>query len=384
MSDEEAFGRAGNEAAQGFVPLADPPPPEEREYGSDQDGLKEAASDLVESRRQTSPVIERKYTGNGAADGEEVPANRTIDQKRAVHDLTVLREVEALQTDAEANQHLAQGIDHARAAVLGQDLPAQPEQPAFEQQPEAEMAPESGIDPEIQKALENPKIRHALETEMASVESARHQYAQATTQAAQVAAAALYANFPELSRLTTEQLPVALQIMAQQNPQRHAQVTEHLNHTRALYGAAQQAQAQQQQMDVARFQNFTEQQDRAFDEAIKSEPPETVKQVKTEFLDIAEKHYGIPRKELVHLIKTEPILRTAVFQKVLYDAAKYQIAMRGAKETARPEIPHVQRPGVSKPAPSGNDTAVTEARQAFHSKPNPKTAAALLRARRSA
>jgi hypothetical protein len=240
------------------------------------------------------------------------------------------------------------------------------------------------MDPDIQRALENPKFRQALETELASVETARNNYAEATTQAAQVAAAALYAGFPEISGLTAEQLPVALKIMAQQNPQRHAQITEHLNNTRALYGAAQQAHAARQQADAVRLQDFTEQQDRVFENSIKSIPAETVKQVKSEFLDVAEKHYGIGRKELAHLYQTEPILRSAAFQRVMFDAARYQIAMRGASEPARPAVPTFQRPGVSRPASSGDDSAVSDARETFRENPTPKTAAAYLRARRSA
>ncbi len=223
---------------------------------------------------------------------------------------------------------------------------------------------------------------------MQSVETARNNYAQATSQAAQVAAAALYASFPEVTGLTAEQLPVALQILARQNPQRHAQITQHLNQTRALYGAAQQAQQQAQaaqwQDYATKLDHYTKQHEAAFEQSISSESPEVVKEVKANFLDVAEKNYGVSRNDLAQAFRDHPILRTAQFQRMMFDATRYQIAKRGVSERAPPAVPHVQRPGVSKPAPSSNDSAVSDAREAFRENPTPRNAAAYLRAKRSA
>jgi hypothetical protein len=119
----------------------------------------------------------------------------------------------------------------------------------------------------------------------------------ATSQAAQVAAAALYSSYPELQGLTAEQLPGALHVIARENPSRYAEIDAHLKNTRALYGAAVQAQQAEQQIASARFQQFSQQHDAAFERSLLSEPPEVVKQVKAEIFSIAEKDYGISRAE---------------------------------------------------------------------------------------
>ena len=92
---EELYGRAFDEAGHGFEPLADPTPaPEpEREYSGDADGVREAAKDLAETR-QTPPLVERAYVHiDGEDAGKQIAENRTIDQKRAVRDLTAIRRV---------------------------------------------------------------------------------------------------------------------------------------------------------------------------------------------------------------------------------------------------------------------------------------------------
>ena len=68
----------------------------------------------------------------------------------------------------------------------------------------------------------------------------------------------------------------------------------------------------------------------------------------------------------------------------MFDATRYHIALeRAAKPSPRP-IPHVQRPGVREPNGGRDSASVDRALIAFRENATPKTAAALLRARRSA
>lgn len=75
----------------------------------------------------------------------------------------------------------------------------------IEQQPQPEVPPDNGIDPELQRALENPKIRALLEHEAQTAQWVRQGYAQATQEAAQIAAASVYAAFSELQGLNGDQ-----------------------------------------------------------------------------------------------------------------------------------------------------------------------------------
>jgi hypothetical protein len=108
-----------------------------------------------------------------------------------------------------------------------------------------------------------------------------------------------------------------------------------------------------------------------------------VKQVKGEFLTVAEKNYGISRAELAHHFHTQPIMHTAAFQRMMYDATKYQLAMRGARAKAAPAVPTVQRPGVTRAAEVRDEGGIREASDAFRRNPTPRNAAALLRAKRA-
>src|SRR5665647_136254 len=91
---DEQFGKAGLEADAGYEPLPTPKPEDDREYGSDQNELQRAASDLTEARHDNlAPVVDRDYRWKGGT-GEPVAENQTVDAKRAAHDLTQIRESE--------------------------------------------------------------------------------------------------------------------------------------------------------------------------------------------------------------------------------------------------------------------------------------------------
>ncbi len=70
------------------------------------------------------------------------------------------------------------------------------------------------------------------------------------------------------------------------------------------------------------------------------------------------------------------------WQQIVWKAAQYDQA-KATKPVPKP-VPVVQRPGVSKAPTTANDAQIQTLEREFERKPNPKTAAALLRARRSA
>jgi hypothetical protein len=232
--------------------------------------------------------------------------------------------------------------------------------------------------------LQNPKVRDALQAEVAGAEAARQQYTQAATEAAELAASALYSGFPELRGLNAQQIGGALQVIAAQNPPRYEHLRAQLAQTHQLYTASVQAQAAQQQRTAAQFQQFAAQNDAAMERFLKSEPPETVARVKQEIAAIAERDYGVGRDELTALLRSQPVMRTAAFQRMMYDAAKYRLALKSAAERAPPAAPPVMRPGVARPPLAADDADVLDAQAAFRSNPNPKTAAAVLVAKREA
>jgi hypothetical protein len=381
---QESYGQESVDRSLGYTPMpaAEAAPQPKPAF----ENAREAAAELVRDRDDDDPLaIERKYVHlDGESAGEGIERNKTVKLDRAVHDLSELRAAEAADLDARMNEISAQAIDQVRGTAERNDQPA--EAAATEQAPDLTPQPETppAIDPEIARALQNPKVRDALQAEVAGAEAARQQYTQAATEAAELAASALYSSFPELRGLNAQQIGGALQVIAAQNPARYEQLRAQLAQTHQLYTASVQAKAAQQQRTAAQFQQYAAQNDAAMERFLKSEPPETVARVKQEIAAIAEKDYGIGRAEFTALLQSQPVMRAAAFQRMMYDAAKYRLALRSAAERAPPAAPPVMRPGVARPPLAADDAHVLDAQTAFRNNPNPKTAAAVLVAKREA
>src|SRR5262249_49282561 len=207
----------------------------------------------------------------------------------------------------------------------------------------------------------------------------------ATHEAAQIAAQSFVANFPELHGIAPEQLPAAMRVLQQTNPQRHAEAVQQLHRADAIGKRAIAAQQQQAQAQQAQLQQWVQQQDRIFEQSVKNESPETRKAVESNVLKIASEVYGVSGEELVHAWRTQPLMRSAAFQRMIYDAVKYNVAQQSASEKLHTPVPPVQRPGVSQPRMSSNDAGVEVARQKFLKDTNDvKAAAAYLTAKRNA
>jgi hypothetical protein len=244
-SEEQLYGREGNEAAQGYQPMPaattdEPSPDLERD-----EAITKWADDR-EKEAATKPLVERQYVRPD--DNKPQPDNRTVELDRAANDLKENREFEEDVAEFERTQKLAAEIDTARG--LRPDL-AQPAeaQPTQQQQPEptelekynAALAIAYGqpatdalaSDPEVQKALSNPRVLHAIneqrQADAVRVDQAERNAAARADQAigyaaqwartnAEIAAAAILAR-PELQGVHPSQLGGALQALKTANPQ---------------------------------------------------------------------------------------------------------------------------------------------------------------------
>ena len=236
----------------------------------------------------------------------------------------------------------------------------------------------------IRQVLEqHPAVRNALAAELAATEQHRAAYAQGLRQSATVAAASLLANFPELAQVPTEHLQSAITAIAATNPQRAAAIDAQLGRTQSLFNEFKKVEAAQQQAHTQNVQAWAAHQDRIFESEVASkETPETMRKIAENVVALAEE-YGVSQQELAEVWKSQPILRTAAFQRMLVDAARYRIATSEAAAKVHKPVPNVQRPGVARDN-SGDDSGVERALAKFRSDPSPKTGADLLRARRDA
>ena len=73
-------------------------------------------------------------------------------------------------------------------------------------------------------------------------------------------------------------------------------------------------------------------------------PVETQRAVMQEIIASA-RASGIEASELTHLLNTEPLMRNAAFQRMMYDAGKYRLMMKAKDSVTTRPLPPVQRPG---------------------------------------
>jgi hypothetical protein len=378
-SSEEfaATGRVGNNARAGFREL--PKETDEKVYTGDA-GLHEAARDHAATRgSERSEPIERKvHVPHDAPPG----AKYATTVKQAAEQLTVDHNVENLAHAAENLQELQGSVDVARflaneivagklspeaareieaqvshAAATGSLDQLYPEQPVQAESPQPAEAsePRSGglsakAQAALQTALSDPEARAAIEAPLMEAEAARARYAAATSELAGAAQAAVLAQYPELRQYPIHQLPAVLDYMSKNDPARHAAIMGSLNHAGAIMAAHKEATAEQQQIQRQQFQSWAKQQDDAFDKSLGAEISVEKKIAIQREIFSAAKESGISREQLAELWESNPVLRSAGFQKMMHDAALYRMAQRNLKSApaSRSQIPNVQKPGVAK------------------------------------
>jgi hypothetical protein len=388
LSEDQKIGEASVEAAQGYTSMSDayaPPEEKRKTYNAEEGGIREAAEDLNKARASTeAEPIPRTYVEHGGDHhGEAVPENQTLSLERASDDLTRQRAVEQAAQQPDPVE-VANAIDNARAQATQQQPQPQPEPQAQPQQTDQAQTTEQqhpDIDPEIAQALNNPKIRAALEAEVQAAEQARAQFAQQARAVAQLSAASLFSQWPALASLTTAELPHALSALAKTDPAQAAAIQAGLSRTEQLYKASVQAEAQRTATQQQQLAAWVSQQDDIFEKEVAAKhSSEQMNRIAESVVELAEE-YGVSREELFSAWKSQPVLRSAAFQRLMVDAAKYRMAQKAVPAKVARPVPPVQRPGIAPPHGSNND--VDQAISRFRSSPSVDTAVQLIMSRRA-
>jgi hypothetical protein len=394
------------------MPDAAPTEPRKKTYegASDSDAAREAAKDLSEAREQgrvpqaeaEAEPIDRSYKwSSGDKEGQDVEKHFTLDAERAARELTAIRKLEADVANPTNKDKLAASVDVMRAAFPGRELPPdivqQIEQNyAAQQQPDQTQAAEPP--PQVEQPQTEPQderqrleqawqqtpdaVRVAIQQELQQTEAARQQYQTATWQAAQVSAAALFSNFPELTGLSGDQLAGAVSAISRTDPAKAQAINAHVQRTQALYKASIDAQQQQAQLQAAQLKSWAAAQDAEFERVVASkESPARMQEITQNVVELAQE-YGVSKEELIAAWQSQPVLRTAAFQRMMVDAAKYRMAQKAVPAKVSRPVPPVQKPGVA--SSHRSDDGVDAAKRAFNKSPSPQSAAALLTARRAA
>jgi hypothetical protein len=368
---EPLVGKSEREKFLGWEPTPKQPEPEEKTYEVF-DGVAEAARDHAAERPTSQPdiIVRKQHRPADAPPGakiattvrqaaDELAADHKFEQ--TVHDVL---ETDDIQKTVDVGRLLMAKVEageisfeqavalepQLHAALANEQWQPQAEAPVEQPQPEAPPEQPTGIDPDVAAALQNPKVRAAVEAAVAPAEQARSTYANATAELAAVATASVVAQFPELQKFSAHELPAVLNYMSQQDPGRYQEIMSHLSRTQAIVNANNQARQLQAAQHQAHLREYARREGEAFDRMIAPEAtPERRAAVQAEVKNFA-KEAGLSMEQLGVIFQQNPVLNSAMFQRIFWDAALHRSAVRTAKANpaSRNQIPQVQKPGIGR------------------------------------
>lgn len=394
--DAALTGAAFELANAGYTPMPDPDKKQDDEaIGSDSASLREAAE------QRSGPPDEVVARGYLDRHGEPVAPTEAITLERAARDYARSTAVDRLALEGASSEALAARVDAMRAEALAND-PDAAELYGFEL-PEADKAKADeaasekaarepadksgdravdGLDPEIEKALRHPQVAQAIEQRIGEAEKARQGYLNGLVAATQIAQMSFLSQFPELAGVAMENMPAALQQMSRQDPQKFAQVQALITSTEQMLAQQQQESRRQTEMARQNFQAFAKSEDARLETMLKGESRATQQAVTAEIFASA-KAGGVEPAELVRLFRSEPLMRNAAFQRMMYDAGKYRLMMKARDAAAVKAVPPVQRPGLARTPAERDNADVRTLSAKLSSSGDIRDAVALYNARKS-
>jgi hypothetical protein len=361
-------------------PPAERPAVEPGTFASDKVGLEEAASELSETRAPRSDVVERAYQDPDDW-SKPAPDSLTVSAEEAADALRNTREWERQVGQGEVDAVLQAKVDNFR-----EQQPDAAQQQAEQFQPQAEQAPAEPT--ELDRLLEvlpadrrQPFVQSYNELLQRTQHEAQQWHTAAQAQYQQVlqqhqgaieqsifaVEAMALAPFPDLAATPRDQIQSVLGHIARTNPQRYAQIQQHVGAVKELAGRQiQQAQAllaaqnQHQQAERQRhweaFDKMAAVHDAAADQMLAKETPAMQAEIKLEALKLLTED-GMTEETLRHEWNTNLLLRSVTAQKMIIREAKARIAARNVRAAKNNPIPQVQKPGASEPTSDRSEFA---------------------------
>jgi hypothetical protein len=207
---------------------------------------------------------------------------------------------------------------------------------------------EGELEPDLERALNNPKIKDAIAAQISETETARQNHLAGVTAATQIAQAAFMSQFPEFANIPEAQRGQALLAMQQQDPARYAQIETAVMRSSELFRQQGIAQQQEEQAKQASLQSYAKTQSESF------ERMPGVKGVSRSERDAIEsgivakiKEYGGDPDQFVKLMKGSEFANATV-QRLLWDVGRLHRIESAPKAVATRGLPQVQRPGIAR------------------------------------
>ena len=272
----------------------------------------------------------------------------------------VLRQREAL---IKANPDLAPELGLDAKDTLAQAEAAKAETAQTEAAPtEARQAPQAQPDafdsiPELadetKEALRKPQIRQYLEAQTAEAEQTKQAYSAGLNQAQQFAQAGRHGPRAGIGPDAHSSDGQRLSPLSRQDPARGRQLDARLLATVAALDERQQlVQSHQQEEHRRQLDAWRTQQNDMVTKAVKLSYADKA-QFADDFLEYVSE-FGVSKADIVRGMENNPLLHSAAFQKMAYDAVQYQKMQKSARARPTRDIPPVTKPGHASAAPRGD------------------------------
>lgn len=397
-SDAGLTGAAFELAQAGYAPMSEPDRDEDdNTIGGDAASLREAAERLGDAPRE---VTRRQYLDGT---GKPVAQTEAITLERAARDYAAATSAERLLAENQTSEALAAKVDALRAEALAKDPNAAetfgfdpPDKKSDETEPGKSKSDAAavaqgegngtdaieGLDPVLAKALQHPQVAQAIEERLGETEKVRQDYVNALASTRQLAQMSILSQIPELIGLPPESVQAALADIARKDPARFARVQALIAGTQQMF--RQQQQENRRSAEIAR-QNFSARaraEDARFDAMLKGEPKATQQAVTAEIFAAA-RESGLEPSEFVHLFNTEPLMRNAAFQKMMYEAGKFRLMTKAKEAASAKALPQVVRPGMARTVAERNQADLRTLSAKLSSTGDIRDAVALYNARKS-
>jgi hypothetical protein len=391
-AEKELTGAAFDLANAGYSEMPDPGREDAPlSIDSDSTSLREAADRRAIAQPE---VVVRQYTNS---EGKPAAANESVTLARAARDYASATAGDRQVAESESSEALAASIDALRAEAAAND-PEAPEFYGFER-PEAgternedtegptnatkdQTKQSAELDPDIARLMSHPQVRLALEEKIGEVERARRSYADGLDAAMQIAQVSFVSQFPELAGLPPERLPEALAQIAQQDPAKLARIQAIVAGSEQLRVRQSEEARRTAEASRRQFQNYAKAEDARLETLLKEETRDVRQAVAHEIMSLA-KASGIQPEELRRLFDSEPLMRNATFQRMMYDAGKYRLMMKARDAAVARSVPPVMRPGMAASRSESEQSDMRSLSARLSSSGDLRDAVALYQARKS-
>lgn len=381
-NEDNYFGLDAVERAQGLSAVGDPPAPDPQSGPDWREEEPELPRILTDHDDPVEDAVDIGYL-TPAEDPEPTPikvfTDASLSQEMAPEKTLTLDQAAELKLQHETNAasyvegldliNFVSTVDQARADVVKaspedaktygldpKEVAANAGQPeAQQQQPDQQLPlptaakPDSeGQDVELSRALENPKVREFLESNLAQAEAAKQQFLSATEAASRATLSRLdqllaHTNIGKLP--TVEARQAAFEDLARTEPQTYLQAVAEMNviaNNQQVLAQQQQAQANARSVQVSAY---AAQEGKAYDEWAAQEGinPRDMSAKAEQYLE----GLGVSKEQLSKVALENPIIFSSTFQKVLTDAIRYQQIKAAPRAVPTRQVPTVLKPGSS-------------------------------------